>query len=174
MKRQRSPSLVAALIVGLSLGGAIGCTDSATKKLEMTANTAQAAAATTYNDAVARQVAADAACAKVISSSPSVPRPTTPDAKDAACTLVGSPLPFKSTSLQKAAAPVNSTYDVIRQVETARLAVKNKTAAQSALDAVIGQLGGLMLELVADLSGAGVPLPQAVTDWTTAYKGARP
>src|ERR1035437_9293450 len=89
----------------------LGCTDSATKRLESTANAAQAAAATTYNDSTVRQITAEIACAKVIASSPSVPRPTTPDAKDAACTLVGSPLPFKSTSLQKAAAPVNGTYD---------------------------------------------------------------
>lgn len=165
-KRHRSPLLLAALVVGLSLGGALttACTNNAQMTFIDGANAAQQAAAETYNAAVAQQTIADAACAHAFL--PTTPRPTTPDAKDATCAAIGKPLPFKSTSLEKAAGPINATYDLIRRANDARLAANAKTGDPSVVVDLLSQLGSFVVEAVADLTGAGVPVPKKVTDWT--------
>jgi hypothetical protein len=160
MKRHPALSFVAALVLTLALG----CTDSAQKKFIDGANAAQQAAAETYNAAVAQQAVADVACAHAFVST--TPRPATPAEKDATCATIGKPLPFKSLSLQKAAGPINATYDLVRKANEARLSVKAKAGDPSVVVDLLTQLGGFVVEAVADLTGAGVPVPKKVTDWT--------
>lgn len=162
--RDDRPSFVLAFIGALALTLALGCTDSAQKKFIDGANAAQQAAADTYNTAVGQQAVADVACAH--SFLPTTPRPATPAEKDATCATIGKPLPFKSLSLQKAAAPINATYDLVRKANEARLSVKAKAGDPSVVVDLLSQLGGFVVEAVADLTGAGVPIPKKVTDWT--------
>jgi type II secretory pathway pseudopilin PulG len=164
------PSFVLAFIGALALTLALGCTDSTQKKFIDGANAAQQAAADTYNTAVGQQAVADVECAPAFL--PTTPRPATPAEKDATCAAIGKPLPFKSLSLQKAAAPINATYDLVRKANEARLAANAKAGDPSLVVDLLSQLGGFVVEAVADLIGAGVPVPQKVTDWTALLKTA--
>jgi hypothetical protein len=167
MNQKRLPVLA---LVALLAVFVVGCTDSAQKKFIDGANAAQQAAADTYKAAVVQQTAADIACAHAFVST--TPRPATPEEKDGTCAALGKPLPFKSTSLQKAAAPINATYDLVRKANDARMNAKAKAGDPSLVVDLLTQLGGLVVEVVADLTGAGVPVPAKVTDWTALLKTA--
>ncbi len=155
------------IVAGLSLGA---CSDATAKRILDGANVAQEAAAATYDEAAVKLKAADVACAR--SFTPTEPRPIGPEEKDAVCAAKGHPIPFRSTSLQKAAAPINASFDVVRRATAIREGVKAKppTADRSALTAVLTELAGLVVEVVTDMTSAGVAVPAKLSEWTEAYK----
>ena len=147
-----------ALVLGLSLGGAIGCTPAAQRKTLISFNDAQDAAAHTYDDAKARETAAEVSCRQALVLA-SKPVPAKPADIGPMCAAVGVTMPFDPVALQKAAGPINALYDGVRTAQAQRLAAGGDVAP-----AVISGIAQLFVEAIADLEGAGISVPQKVKD----------
>jgi hypothetical protein len=166
-----SPRLLACLLVALVGLFTFGCTASfndVAKKAILSANEAQAAAATTYQDASAKEATAAEACRQAMvahSITPPAMSATGWPAAKKQCADLGTPIPFDPFALQKAAAPVNGLYDLVRETNTVRLAFEPNaaTADPAPLRTLMLRLAALFVEIEADLTGAGVSVPSNVS-----------
>lgn len=164
---EHRPSFVVGLILALGLAFLTGCmTPAAQRKVIDTVNEAQLAAAQTYDTAKAVQAAAQTACAGALKAA-GLPLPTTPSTIKPTCASVGSPVPYDPVKLMQAAGPINALYDSVRYANTQRIAANGDVPA-----AVLGGLVGAFEQVIADLTSAGITVPQSIRDAVATVKAA--
>jgi hypothetical protein len=163
--RRTSLSLVAFLVVGLSLGGAIGCTSAAQRRVIVSLNEVQEAAASTYDTAKVVEGDATARCRAALDAARKPP-PVTADEVKGVCAAVGVVLPYDPVGLQKAAGPINALYDGIRAANAQRMKTGALVPAETMTD-----LAGLLEQVIADLVDAGVPVPDKVKAMPATMRG---
>lgn len=153
-------TILAILTIGLALGGTVitsGCTTSTALKLTISANDAQDAAAQTYNAAVALETQAEATCSAALKTL-GKPAPTDATQIVSTCAGVNVKIPYDPVLLQKAAGPINALYDGVRAYNAAITA----TPTGASLTTATTVLAGLFLNVVADLTSAGITVPTAI------------
>lgn len=163
--RHRPLSLVAALVLGLSLGG---CTAAQGRRAIVSLNEVQAAAADTYDTAKAVETDAENRCRATLAAN-GAPLPATPAEIRPKCAAAGVPIPYDPIELQKAAGPINALYDGIRAANAQRL----KTGTPVPADVLVS-IAGLLEEVVADLAGAGVAVPDSLKAMPATLRGGTP
>ncbi len=144
----------------------IACSGSTTGKLIVSANEAQDAAAHSYDLAKQQESDATRLCVAALKAK-GLPLPAKPDDIKPFCAAVGSPVPYDPVKLEHAAGPINGLYDGIRAANAERQTSGTDTVVQ----ATLVNLASLFEAVVADLTGAGVALPNTVTTIATQLKG---
>jgi len=134
----------------------VGCSPAAQRKLIVSANEAQDAAAHSYNIAKLQEAEATRVCVAALKEK-FLPLPAKPAEIKPFCAAVGSPVPFDPVSLQKAAGPINALYDAIRVANAERI-----STGDNVTQATLINLASLFEQVVADLTAAGIGLPEKV------------
>lgn len=164
MLRRLGPAL--ALVLGLALAA---CSSSTTKRLLISANEAQDAAAKTYETAKALETTASENCKAALLAA-SKPLPKTPDEIRPLCQNVGVAIPYDPVKLQHAAGPINALYDAVRSANAARTLPSGETVDLPA--EVFLNLSLLFQHVVTELMSAGIAVPQSVIDAVATLKAA--
>lgn len=166
---EHRPSFVVGLCLAVLLAVATSCSSATARKLIVSANEAQDAAARTYDAAKVVEADAQKACRAALVAAQQ-PLPTKPEDIRPICEAVGVRIPYDPVKLQKAAGPINALYDGVRAANTERIALGGDKADITTQTAIT--LGGLLAQVVADLAGAGIAVPPSVGEIAGLLAGA--
>lgn len=136
----------------------VSCTPAGSRKLIVSVNEAQDAAAHTYDTAKAVETDATLKCRAALVAA-SKPLPARPEEVGAFCAAVGAPLPYDPVKLAQASIAINSLYDGVRSANEIR-----KAQNLDSLPATIyANLLSLFVNVTVEMTDAGVTVPPSVT-----------